>query len=215
MDGIRPAQPGDSDFLAELAVMASGGLIPAVLGDLATGWTPAAMLALLLRMENDTYSWRNAVVAEAGGQPVGMALAYPALNAMVRGGVTAETSAHRELMRPFQELSDHESYYLCSLAVLPSRRGGGIGAALLAAVAGQAREQGYPALTLHVLARNHRAVAFYRRNGFVPRGAHPMPVHSRLEFSGPVLLLSRPLSPRVRVRTEKQSCRNGGPPDEG
>ncbi len=52
------------------------------------------------------------------------------------------------------------------LAVLPARRGAGIGRALLAAAEAQARRRGCCKLTLEVQDQNHRARAVYARFGF-------------------------------------------------
>jgi GNAT superfamily N-acetyltransferase len=60
-----------------------------------------------------------------------------------------------------------------SIAVVPDRRGRGIGADLLAALIEQARDEGFRALSLSVSPENP-AVALYRRHGFVC-------VHSRDE----------------------------------
>jgi GNAT superfamily N-acetyltransferase len=52
------------------------------------------------------------------------------------------------------------------LAVLPARRGAGIGRALLAAAEAHARRRGCCKLTLEVQDQNHRARAVYARFGF-------------------------------------------------
>ena len=52
------------------------------------------------------------------------------------------------------------------LAVVPQRRGGGIGSALLGAAEAHARERGCCKLTLEVQDDNHRARAVYARFGF-------------------------------------------------
>ncbi len=52
-----------------------------------------------------------------------------------------------------------------SIAVVPSRRGQGFGARLLAALMEVAREQGYPALSLSVT-EDSRAVDMFERYGF-------------------------------------------------
>jgi ribosomal protein S18 acetylase RimI-like enzyme len=54
-----------------------------------------------------------------------------------------------------------------AIAVVPSRRGRGIGDALLTALLELAREEGRPALSLCVDNRNAEAIAVYERRGFV------------------------------------------------
>ena len=59
---------------------------------------------------------------------------------------------------------------VASLYVLPERRGGGIGTALLTAALDELRSHGVHA-TLWVFTDNHAARAFYARFGFAPDGA--------------------------------------------
>jgi ribosomal protein S18 acetylase RimI-like enzyme len=59
------------------------------------------------------------------------------------------------------------AYYINNLAVAPARRGRGIGERLLTHAVERARRGGYEAVELDVTAVNERAIAFYRRHGFV------------------------------------------------
>ena len=54
-----------------------------------------------------------------------------------------------------------------SIAVVPSRRGSGLGSELLEALLAQARADGYEALSLSV-EKDNPAVGLYQRYGFVP-----------------------------------------------
>jgi GNAT superfamily N-acetyltransferase len=56
-----------------------------------------------------------------------------------------------------------------SIYVAPERRGHGVGAALVGAVAAWARERRAVELTVTAYAANAGAVAFYARHGFAPR----------------------------------------------
>lgn len=60
---------------------------------------------------------------------------------------------------------------VASLYVLPERRRGGLGAALLVAGLDELRARGGAAATLWVFKANHAARGFYARFGFVPDGA--------------------------------------------
>jgi GNAT superfamily N-acetyltransferase len=55
-----------------------------------------------------------------------------------------------------------------AIAVVPSRRGLGIGDALLDALFARARAAGHDALSLYVDRENDAAIAVYRRHGFEP-----------------------------------------------
>lgn len=55
-----------------------------------------------------------------------------------------------------------------AIAVVPNRRGRGIGDALLTALLGHAREAGHGAISLCVDRRNDDAIRVYERHGFKP-----------------------------------------------
>ncbi|HXG75499.1 MAG TPA: GNAT family N-acetyltransferase [Gaiellaceae bacterium] len=54
-----------------------------------------------------------------------------------------------------------------AIAVVPSRRGRGIGEALLEALCERARQEGHRALSLSVESGNSALLAFYEKHGFV------------------------------------------------
>jgi ribosomal protein S18 acetylase RimI-like enzyme len=89
-----------------------------------------------------------------------------------------------------QELAD--AVWLYSLWVDPRRRGAGLGARLIEAIAVWASEQGAARLDLSVTTNNPSAAALYVRAGFSETGRRrPLPGDpSRTE-----VFLSRPLSP--------------------
>ena len=57
-----------------------------------------------------------------------------------------------------------------AIAVVPSARGKGIGSALLDALLGRARSDGYPAISLSVDCNNAGAIELYARHGFTRVG---------------------------------------------
>jgi ribosomal protein S18 acetylase RimI-like enzyme len=69
---------------------------------------------------------------------------------------------------------DPEAIELISMWVAPFARGRGVGDTLVEAVARHADESGSPRVLLWVVDGNDRAIAFYRRNGFVETG-HQQP----------------------------------------
>jgi ribosomal protein S18 acetylase RimI-like enzyme len=85
--------------------------------------------------------------------------------------------------------------WLSALWVDPVARGRGLGLSLIEAVAGWAREQGSPAVTLSVTTNNEAAAALYARAGFAETGRRrPLPADpSRTE-----VFLRRPVSPARR-----------------
>lgn len=73
----------------------------------------------------------------------------------------------------YSSWSGGEVFFVANLWVEPSRRAGGAGAALMAAVEAHARATGRSRVELTV-ARDNPAVDFYRRIGFSDRGDHRM-----------------------------------------
>ena len=69
-----------------------------------------------------------------------------------------------------------------AIAVVPSRRGKGIGAELMTALLQQARADGYPAISLSVSA-DSPAVALYERLGFGAVAEHGESLTMRAELS--------------------------------
>lgn len=67
------------------------------------------------------------------------------------------------------ESSDPSNCVLWGMWVDPTRRGSGIGVALLDAAVGWARERGAAAVTLWVMRANASAKRLYERHGFVER----------------------------------------------
>jgi ribosomal protein S18 acetylase RimI-like enzyme len=89
-------------------------------------------------------------------------------------------------------LHGEASTWLTALWVEPAARGTGLGARLIDAVAGWARERGRAAVELSVTTNNQAAAALYARAGFAETGRRrPLPSDpSRTE-----VFLSRPVSP--------------------
>jgi ribosomal protein S18 acetylase RimI-like enzyme len=62
---------------------------------------------------------------------------------------------------------DNENFLLDGLCVAPEYRGLGLGSALMAAICAEAEARGYASVRLDVVDNNWRAMALYRRLGFV------------------------------------------------
>ncbi|HOG08401.1 MAG: GNAT family N-acetyltransferase [Syntrophales bacterium] len=63
-------------------------------------------------------------------------------------------------------VGDEHRFYVTSLYILPEHQGRGLGGKLLAAAEARALRYGVDAVWLGVMARNKRALAWYRRRGF-------------------------------------------------
>ena len=169
---VRAAGPDDASALALvgaatfLETFAGAIAGSAIVGHCAANHTAEAYAALLAK---GAQAW----IGEAhAGAPVGYALiAQPELDAAQAGDV--------ELKRIY---------------TLSRFHGSGLGGALMdAAVAGAA---GHTRLLLGVKADNHRAIAFYRKQGFDPIATRQFNVGGTLYDD---LVLARPLSPNQRL----------------
>lgn len=87
--------------------------------------------------------------------------------------------------------SEHQGYGFVdeqtpelSIAVVPSRRGGGIGGELMEALLKRARSEGHRAISLSV-AKDSPAVGLYERYGFVKVGEGDGAITMRAELSSP------------------------------
>lgn len=121
--------------------------------------------------EDVLYSWRNTLIAEAEGSPVGMVTAYD--GRYYRGWRETTLQLVKEhLGVEFPGMEDEAvpgEYYVDSLAVLPAHRGQGIGRGLLQHAIAQGHELGLK-VTLAVEYDNARALHLYRSLGFAPDG---------------------------------------------
>ena len=124
-------------------------------------------------MLRHAYYWRVDQVSESGEPPV-----QRYVERWGRPGDTALIAIHdfqpvgAAWYRLFKDdnagygFIDEETPEL-SIAVVPSRRGSGLGSELLEALVAQARADGYEALSLSV-EKDNPAVGLYERYGFVP-----------------------------------------------
>lgn len=190
---LRPAEPDDAAALAELILVAGGGVyefqLEGLFGDVAL----VDVLASGICGVAGNFSHRHMVVAEdaaAGGSVVGMAHAHPVewMRTLDRSFIPPDRLAH---LAPFEALQDWDSYFVSALAVVPAWRRRGLGTALLDALADKARAGGFPRLSLHVWADNASALAFYAKAGFVEAGRADVAPHPQLPHIGGSVLLLR------------------------
>jgi ribosomal protein S18 acetylase RimI-like enzyme len=128
-------------------------------------------IPFLKDMLRHAYYWRASTVPESGEPPV-----QRYVERWGRPGDTALIAiqdfqpvgaAWYRLFRadnPGYGFIDEETPEL-SIAIVPSRRGSGLGSELLDALMGRAREDGYESISLSV-EKDNPAVALYERHGF-------------------------------------------------
>lgn len=143
----------------------------------------------------------------------------PRLGDLVR--TLGRTTARVALLGwPFIERPKTGELRLETLAVVPSRRGEGIGTALVNAVVECARKGGMAGVALSVLDSNPRAKAFYERAGFVVERFKPLPWpwRARFPFNGAYRMryalagsqTGTPYGPGIRLRAASEDAGSEG-----
>ncbi|AOJ42636.1 N-acetyltransferase [Burkholderia sp. AU33423] len=141
---IRPATPADAPAIAAIHVASWQATYPGIM--------PAPFLAGL-SVEKRTASWRHAL--DAGRPRVALALAEGEPTGWIAYGPTRDTDKDRTW-------GEIEAIYLH-----PAHCGQGVGAALVDHACHALHDSGHEWVSLWVLVKNHRARAFYEREGFV------------------------------------------------
>lgn len=161
---IRPATKADADALARLVDIAGEGM-PAVVWDGMREpgesiWDVGRRRA---EREEGTFSYRNASIADADGQPLGALVG----KALPETPEPLDLSEMPAMFRPLQALEDMApgSWYINVLATFPEARNRGIGAALIDAARAKARACGCRRISLIVQDANP-ALRLYARAGF-------------------------------------------------
>ena len=187
---LRPARKADAPVLARLDDLASDGIAGYVWSLLAEpGEPPLDYGRKRLEREDSAFSYRNAVVAEADGQVVGMLIGY-------RQPDPYETGRPADLPDILTPLIALEAmvpgaWYISSLAVLPDCCGRGVGARLLANADGLARDSGARTASLIVAEANGRALALYRRHGYECAARRPIVPYPGAQYGGDWVLLTK------------------------
>ena len=173
---IRPGRIADAPFIAKGVAMAIGDeSIRFYCGE-----DYLSVLEGIAALEISQYSYRNALIAEADGLAVGVAVSYD--------GGRLEELRTPTLRHIFETVSKNHQIpdetgpgelYLDTLAVLPGFRGKGIGGMLIEATKERAKDLGLPAVGLLVDFDNATAQKLYAGHGFTQAGdgdflGHPM-----------------------------------------
>jgi ribosomal protein S18 acetylase RimI-like enzyme len=186
---LRRAKKEDSRRVAELMNIAGHGL-PAYVWSLSAdeGQEPIEVGTERAAREDGNFSYRNAVVAEEGGEVVAMVLAY-------RLPEAGEESLDElpEVLRPLLELEllAPGTFYVNGLATLPGYQGRGLGSKLLNVASALAAEAGCDELSMQVFEQNENAVRLYERHGYRTVARRPAVPHPSYPYGGDVLLMTR------------------------
>ncbi len=181
---FRPATKGDCRDIAALYRISSDGVADYI-------WTKLAgpdedILDVGQRryeQEDSVFSYRNCTIVESAGQIAGMLVAFP-----MHVDPQAEAEAD-PVLRPYSELEEDNSYYICGMALLPVFRGQGIGTKLLDLAETQARERGFGKTSLIVFEQNVGAKRLYDRFGYREIARRAVRPHPLIHMTGDALLM--------------------------
>jgi ribosomal protein S18 acetylase RimI-like enzyme len=188
---FRPATKADASALAVLVDIAGEGL-PAYLWSTlnAPGQSILEVGRERAAREEGGFSYRNAIVAEVGGEIAACLVGYR-LNEPYDLGNLEQIP---ELVRPLVllEAKAPGSWYVNVLATFPEFRRQGIGMELLAIAEQKASESGVVALSVIVAGENERAARLYRRAGFAAAARAPLvPFPGYIHEGDWILLMKR------------------------
>lgn len=191
MAGIRPARKSDAPALARLIDIAGEG-IPSYLWARAAEPGETAMDVGCRRAARDEggFSWTNAIVADVCGEAVAMLLGYRQPDQMP----ALDFSEIPGFLHPLLELESLApgSWYINALAVLPERRGEGLGSRLLGEADRLAARARASTISLIVDDANDGAKRLYARHGYVEVARRPaIPVPGGAEHADWVLLVRK------------------------
>jgi ribosomal protein S18 acetylase RimI-like enzyme len=182
----RPARPEDADAAAALLLELPGGLVE-MLGDRKAA-RRAARAAFTAR--RSIFGADRTLLADEGGRVVGLIVTVagdewrrrrvPTGLAMLRGAgvrkawrVVRRGRLEEMLVPPVPA----DALHVVALAVVPDRRGSGIGSKLLRHVVAEATNRFQP-VTLDVGTLNAGAISLYERHGFERVSEHHCPARS-------------------------------------
>ena len=163
----RQGEKDDSQRIAELDYIASGGAVEYLFHDLVPGLSAVQLLSNGLEQDEYPHTYRSCIVAESDQKIVGMALSYPAEFHGITDELESFLPADRlERFREFYSSRVEGSYYLDAMCVDEMCKGKRIGKALLEQTKIKGSSEDYRELSLIVFADNTRAISLYEHNGF-------------------------------------------------
>ena len=201
---FRRATPGDARAIAELIDIAGKGM-PSLLWEeeAEEGEAPLEVGARLVQRSGYSLSFENAVVGEDRGRVTSLLLGC------VDNTEATDLADAPEMVHPLIRLHRRAPgrWHVHALAVMPERRGQGLGTRLLRLVDALAADEGVTETSLTVAEQNEAARRLYDREGFRVVASEPVAPHPRINLSGHWLLMTRPSCRRGDVRDlTRQKC---------
>ena len=184
----RKASIADVAHLIRVRMMAEGGTAEALFEEL--GQSVEEIIETELSNPNLTAHYQNYWVALSHDEIVGGLHIFP-WNDFRNDSHNPLVPEDRYLiMEPFDELKAPGTYFIQALSVFPEFTRQGIGSVLLELTRGLAIERNFSELGLMVFAENTGAVSLYKKHGYLEVDRRTVGPHSRIIYSGDVLLMS-------------------------
>lgn len=188
---VRPARREDAALLAELINQAGEGFPLYFWEKLAEpGESPWDVGRRRAERDEGSFSWRNAIIIEAQGEPAGSVIGYG-----IPDGPEPIPADMPATFVPLQELENLApgTWYVNVLAVLPKHRGKGLGTSLLAAADEAGRKLGKKGMSVIVSDANPGARRLYARCGYRETARREMVKESWTNPGREWVLLTKPL----------------------
>jgi len=196
---FRPARESDCDKIAALYQISSDGVADYIWKTLAQPGEDLLEVGRRRYARRDTnFSFENCTIVECsqGGEgvsgrgvieTVAMLVAFP----MHVDPLYEESDP---VLRPYSELEEDDSYYVCGVAVKDAWRGRGIGSQLMEQVEADCRDKGFDKLSLLVFDQNRGARSLYDRLGYKVADRRTVVPHPLIHYDGEVLLMVKTLA---------------------
>jgi ribosomal protein S18 acetylase RimI-like enzyme len=189
---FRRAAAADAFAIAELMILAGGGMYEFLLEEMVPKALLAGLIAKSVKREEGGSSWRHCFVAERDGRIAGMINAYPAAW-LESQDLTMLPPDRVAVLDPIDQVQQWQSYLISGIAVRHEDRRQGIARHLLECAIGRAEAEGFSRASLNVWADNRLARGFFAKQGFTLEKLVEVPEHPALGHAGGSMLLVREL----------------------
>lgn len=160
----RPAKIEDADIIADLSIVAGGGIIEFLLTDVVPGISPKQILSAQIASEDPPFSYRYVTVAEDEGNVIGIIHCYPSEYCMVPDASVIPTDRINYIMAPMFQNPVKDSLYLHALAISPTYHGQYVSVKLWNYTCNMAKNKSFKSVTGHVW-RDNKAILLYKLFG--------------------------------------------------
>ena len=184
---FRSAVRADARAIARLFQISSEGASDYIWSQLAEpGQDLLDVGAIRYARDDVDFSYQNCLIAEAGGQVIGMMHSY-----VMRHDPLAVPTTD-PVLAPYADMEVPDTLYISSLALHEGWRNRGLGVQFLAHAQERADQLGLNGLSLIDYAANTGARRFYERHGFRIIKTCQVTPHPMIRVTGDAYLMHRP-----------------------